>query len=332
MRVRGHAGAALGENGRYRVRHGSSSNLAPLLRTFEVLFPVRVHHDVGGTLLAASGSLDEALVEGYAYALDLVVAVLVHHVLVLLLRALLCGSIGRNLLDFDLDVRLDLDLRGLAGSSPVDPGPDFVAGGVEDLDPLVPLVALAGPQGALPAAEACDLGLGEAEVVEGLEEAGVVGETAQALAVGRMRVVEAGIAGLNGVERAVEGGRLDAHLADEVLAEVGGEGGGVLGARVREEVVVDQDGDGGFAMHGGGRRGRECGRKRCRHAARRAERSICLGPGGEIAGLGSGKGPKAERRVDFSCGFLGAADAPEREAKCQGRGTRGSGETEVEIE
>lgn len=132
-----------------------------------------------------------------------------------------------------------------------------------------------------------------------------MGEAAEPLAVGRMRVVQARVPGLDGVERAVEGGRLDADLADQVLAEVGGEGGGVLRARVREEVVVDQHGDGRFAVHGGGgvreglgERCRESGggKRTARQAARRQTRSICLGPEGEIAGsraLACGKGPKA---------------------------------------
>lgn len=164
--IRGHA--ALGEDCWYRVVHGPG-NLAPLLCTLEVLLPVGIHHDVGCALLPASSGLDEPLVERDAYALDLLVAVLVHHVLVLLLGALLCGGVSGDLLDLDLDVRLDLDLRRLAGPPPVDPGPDLVAGRVEDLDSLVTLVALPRPQGALPAAEARDLGLGQAQLVEGLE-------------------------------------------------------------------------------------------------------------------------------------------------------------------
>lgn len=86
----------------------------------------------------------------------------------------------------------------------------------------------------------------------------MVGKSAKALPVGRMRVIQARVPGFDGVERAVESGRLDANLADQVLAQVGGERGGVLGPRVRKEMIIDQDGDGCFAMHGG--RGRARGR------------------------------------------------------------------------
>jgi hypothetical protein len=79
----------------------------------------------------------------------------------------------------------------------------------------------------------------------------VVREATQTLAVREKGIVEARIPRFDGVERAVEVCRLDAHFADEVLGEVRAEGWRVRGGGRGEQGVVDEHCNGIFAVHGG---------------------------------------------------------------------------------
>lgn len=79
----------------------------------------------------------------------------------------------------------------------------------------------------------------------------MVRKSAQAHAVRTMAVVQAGVAGLDAVQAAVEGGRLDANLRDQVACKVSLEVGRVRGARIGEEVSVEERGDGCLPAHDG---------------------------------------------------------------------------------
>lgn len=110
--------------------------------------------------------------------------------------------VGKHVLR-DLDGRLHLDADALCVLSfclaSVDPGHDSVPGCVPYLDTLVSLEALSGPESAFPARKVHDFLVGHGQVVDGLEEACVVGKASQAHAVRAMAVVETGIAGFDAV-------------------------------------------------------------------------------------------------------------------------------------
>lgn len=225
--------------------------LAALVGFLEVLLPLGVHGDVGA-LVTQGSRVEETGVEGVANAGVeeghfgvgfFRVGVGVGHVGVECCGGGGCGGYYRgrgsrgggrghgDLLDFHLNVSLDVDALGRvvvvvvvaivgaasAPCSPIDPLLDFDACGVFDAYALIPLVSLSGPQGALPSAEALDFRLGQGQAVECVKKPSVMGEAAEAFAVGCEGVVEAWIPCFDCVEGAVEVGRLDADLADEVL-------------------------------------------------------------------------------------------------------------------
>jgi hypothetical protein len=133
----------------------------------------------------------------------------------------------------------------------VDPIGDSVARRVSDLDVLVSFESLSSPQGALPAHEIHDFLIGNCQAVDGSEQACMVGESTQTHAVRSMAVVQAGVASLNAVQTAVEGGRLDADFRNEVTRKMSLKVGWVRGTRTREEVGVEERGHRGLPAHDG---------------------------------------------------------------------------------
>lgn len=76
-------------------------------------------------------------------------------------------------------------------------------------------------------------------------------EAAQSHSMGCMRVVEAGIAGLDAVQVAIEGGYFDADFGDEIPGEMYREGGWVVRGGPLEEESVELVGYWHLAAHFG---------------------------------------------------------------------------------
>jgi hypothetical protein len=65
-----------------------------------------------------------------------------------------------------------------------------------------------------------------------------------------MAVVQAGVASLDAVQTAVEGGSFDADFGNQIAGKVSLEVGGVRGARTGKEVSVEERGYRGLPAHG----------------------------------------------------------------------------------
>ena len=98
---------------------------------------------------------------------------------------------GGNALDFNFDVGLDIDplFAGQPCVSVVHPLADLHACCVYYSNALIAFVPFARPECAFPPAEALDFALGQAQAVEGVEEASVVWEAAEAFPVRPVGVV-----------------------------------------------------------------------------------------------------------------------------------------------
>lgn len=79
----------------------------------------------------------------------------------------------------------------------------------------------------------------------------MVREAAEAHAMRPMAIVQTRITGLDAVQTAVEGGRLDADFWNQVARKVGLEIRRVRGARIREKVSVEERGYGCLPAHFG---------------------------------------------------------------------------------
>lgn len=216
----------------------AAEELAVLNGVLEPLLPFLVKYSRAVPGLPTSGLRPEALVELNANAVDLRLALNVHLAVVEVVEPNIACASG---------VALN-SVRAVLNLSPVG---EAVGGGVADDDSLLPLELLLGPFGALPFSQACDFGIGEAEAVEGAEEATMPRPTSEANAVGAMGVVEAGVFGLVGLEVAVERVGFLADLRNEIALKKGVEILGVVALGAREHVIVHDLVD-GAALHLGG--------------------------------------------------------------------------------